>query len=253
MFKAVHLMKGQKSIRPVVAYSSGKVVVSNEEAGALIGEHFDTLFHCPNSDTQYLQAFERYPHPLQVSSTPWEVNRALKRLTNGRAAGSDDLSDEVIKYSVKEVAPVNSSLLNAIVEQYEPIDVSHGLLIPLRKPGKPKGPPKLKPIILLTALRKAISLTTLYRISSLVNGFLSHTQSGFRTGRSTLDIIWAHRWFSAKCDRHKVIMEVLGIDICKACDTFHRDRLLIILKYFLEEDHVRLERYLLACTYIATC
>ena len=148
MLKAVHIMKRRKSIRHVVADSSGKVVVSNEEVGALIRERFATLFQCPNSDAQSLQSFEGDPHPLQVPITSWEVNRALKRLKNRRAAGSDDLSSELIKYSAKEVSPIISSLPNAMFELDEPINFGHSLLIPLQKPGKPKDPPtSLRPTV----------------------------------------------------------------------------------------------------------
>ena len=49
------------------------------------------------------------------------------------------------------------------------------------------------------------------------------------------EIYWAYGcWFvSAKCDRHKITMEILGIDMSKAFDTTHPDRLLIVLKSFL--------------------
>ena len=58
-----------------------------------------------------------------------------KRLNNGRTAGSDDFSGELIKYGAKEVSPIISSLVDAIFERHEPIDAGHGLLIPLQKPG----------------------------------------------------------------------------------------------------------------------
>ena len=41
-------------------------------------------------------------------------------------------------------------------------------------------------------------------------------------------------------------MEMLGIDMYKAFDTIPRDCSLIVLKSFLEEDHVRLVKYFLA-------
>ena len=51
-------------------------------------------------------------------------------------------------------------------------------------------------------------------------------------------------------NRHKVTKEILGLDMSKTLDTIHGDCLLIVLKSFLEERHVRLIRYmyLLACT-----
>ena len=73
------------------------------------------------------------------------------------------------------------------------------------------------------------SLITLHRFSDHVNDFLSPSQSGFRRGRSTTDVVWGHRWLAEKCQRYKYVIEILGIDFSLAFDTIRRKKLLDVL------------------------
>ena len=140
-------------------------------------------------------------------------------------------------------------LLNRVFETHQPLDLGLGTLIALQKPNKKKGPPgNLRPIVLLTALRKAVSLLTLKRISHRVNTFLSDNQSGFRAGRSTADAVWCHKWLAATVQKYKYVIEILGIDMSKAFDTIQRHRLLAVLETFLLPDDLRLVRLLIANT-----
>ena len=102
--------------------------------------------------------------------------------------------------------------------------------------------------MLLTALRKVLSIIALNRIRHAVNTFLSPNQSGFRSGRSTADVVWSYRWIAARCQRVKESFGVLGIDMSKAFDTISRHRLLTILASFLENDEVTIISYLLRNT-----
>lgn len=99
-------------------------------------------------------------------------------------------------------------------------------------------------------MRKTLSLVVLKRISKHVNTgtFLSACQSGFRQGRSTTDIVWSHRWLAAKSQRYHWIYSILGIDMSRAFDTIKRSRLLQVLSEFLQEDEVKIIRYLIADT-----
>ena len=116
-------------------------------------------------------------------------------------------------------------------------------MIALQKPGKPKGPPKnLRPITLLNTIRKALSIITLHRIRPCTEEYLSHSQSGFRPDRSTADVAWAHKWLAAKTKK----------DMSSAFDTIDRQTLLDILREIVEEDELRIIRFLLSDTIINT-
>ena len=123
------------------------------------------------------------------------------------------------------------------------------MLILIQKPGKPKGPlTSVRPIVLLTTLRKTLSLFVLSRIAPKVDEYLSPSQSGFRSGRSTADVLFGYRWLCAKAQRQRVSIELLGVDLSRAFDTIRRDKLLDILQTFLGESEMRIIRLLLADT-----
>ena len=118
------------------------------------------------------------------------------------------------------MASTLSSVINGIFSHHQSVEVGGGILIPLQKPNKPLGPPSnLRPIVLLTSLRKALSLITLARIRPKVEEFLAETHSDFRSGRSTSDVVWAHTWLAAKAQRFHWDIHILGIDLSKAFDT----------------------------------
>ncbi|KAK2154456.1 hypothetical protein NP493_2185g00001 [Ridgeia piscesae] len=96
------------------------------------------------------------------------------------------------------------------------------------------GPQMFKAVHLLQR-RQHSKLT---RISDKVDDFLPPSQSGFRRGRSTADVIWGYRWLVAKCQRYKYVIEILGIDLSRAFDTIRREKLLSVLYSFLGTDNV---------------
>ena len=85
-----------------------------------------------------------------------------------------------------------------------------------------------------------------------VDSYLRQAQGGFRLGRSTADIVWAHRWLVGKVLRYKGIIHVLGLDMSRAFDTIDRTKLLSVLESVpgLSDDDRRLIRILLANTSI---
>ena len=125
------------------------------------------------------------------------------------------------------------------------------MVILIQKPGKPKGPlTSVRPIVLLTTLRKTLSLVVLSRIAPKVDEYLSPSQSGFRrvVGVVRPMYFFGYRWLCAKAQRQRVSIKLLGIDLSRAFDTIRRDKLLDILQTFLGESEMRIIRLLLADT-----
>ena len=129
------------------------------------------------------------------------------------------------------------------------LDINKGVLVSIQKPGKEKGPLKnQRPITLLTTMRKLLSILTLNRIREATERHISQTQSGFRPNRSTADVVWTHRWLAAKANLVKENFFITGVDMSAAFDTINRQTLLGIIKSFLQEDEIRIIRFLLSNT-----
>jgi hypothetical protein len=131
-------------------------------------------------------------------------------------------------------------------EKVEDLELGRGTLIVLPKPGKPPGLlSSLRPIVLLTTLRKTLSLIVLQRIRPAVERFLPASQSGFRQNRSTADVIWMHKWLIARIMKAKEEVLVLGLDMSRAFDTLERQLLINGLREIIDEDSLRMVHVLL--------
>ena len=90
------------------------------------------------------------------------------------------------------------------------------------------------------------------RIRPFVEEYLSKSQSGFRPDRSTADVVWTHTWLAAKTLKEDVIIKISGIDMSAAFDTIDRNQLLNIIATIVNEDELRIIRFLLSNTKIKT-
>ena len=121
-----------------------------------------------------IQSFEGEPRPLHKSIEAEEVEKAIKKLKNRKAVGPDELPTELLKAAGGEGAKFVAYVLNASFSKHEALGVGEGTLAAIQKPGKPKGPlGSLRPLVLLTALRKTLSLVTLERAREKFELYLS--------------------------------------------------------------------------------
>ncbi|KAK2142347.1 hypothetical protein NP493_4925g00004 [Ridgeia piscesae] len=101
----------------------------------------------------------------------------LERFAVVRFSGPNNVREayqQHLKYAPAELSRLIADTFNDVFEKHQPLNIGTGVLIALQKPGKPIGPLKnLRPIVLLTILRKTLSLITLQRISDKVVDFLS--------------------------------------------------------------------------------
>ena len=153
------------------------------------------------------------------------------------------------------LAPVIANFVNAALSQGANLStaIGPGILIPLAKPNKPKGPvTSLRPITLLNSIRKVISIIVLRRIteSGALSRHLGTTQSGFRPGRSTADVVWTQRWIAARAIRYRQQFHILGLDMSKAFDTINRLKLLEVMSAITNPDCTCLIHHLLHNTTI---
>ena len=148
----------------------------------------------PNAVYNIKDLFDN-PRPLDTPITEDEVVKNIHKLRNNRAPGCYQIPPELLKYARTELYDFIAESLNNTFAKHEYVSVGHRLLTTLWKPGKLKGPTKsLRPVILLIVLRKVISNTVLTRTQPKVKEYLSPSQSAYRHGRSTSDIVWCHRF-----------------------------------------------------------
>ena len=79
-------------------------------------------------------------HQVEHEITLDEVTKSIMKLNNKRAPGYDKITAEMINYGPEELHQKITSILNNCISNNLDINTGFGLLTPLQKPGKIKGP-----------------------------------------------------------------------------------------------------------------
>merc|ERR1711923_266199 len=113
---------------------------------------------------------------------------------------------------------------------------------PVPKPGKKKGPPEnLRPIILLSILRKILTIALLNRIWDRLATRIPKSQAAYQRGRSTTEQVLALKILIDKAlISNDYDIYILLLDMSKAFDTVNRRTLLKYLQETLEPDELHL-------------
>ena len=198
-----------------------------------------------------LPAFEGPPRPLDVPITSEEVRVATSKLKNSKSNGPDNIPNELVKAWDPSCNIAYANIINESFVTYTHIgSIGQGILTPLQKPGKDKGPMKsLRPLILLNASRKVLSLIALKRVGPKIDKYTGPWQAAYKNGRSCADLVWAQRMLVSVVKKKDWEYSKMGIDMSAAFDTIKRKTVLKLLTDAgCTEDEVRLVRYLLANT-----
>ena len=247
MYAAVKNLNRKSLKELTVKDKDGKTIVAPTEVYNTITDHYQSHFKKENHHS--ITRFPNPPAPLENKITAEEVQKALSGMTNGRAA-YDNISAELLKYAPERVHQEIATSLNEFLEDQKEISIGDGKICPLEKPKKPMpGPAKdLRPIVLLRVIRKCLSKITLIRLKPAMEAFLSPSQSAYRNGRSTTDIVWSYRWILAKVTECNMKIFSTGIDMTAAFDTIDRETLIQIIEEIADSDTARMVRALLSDT-----
>ena len=239
MFKAIKIINKKNNNKPLIIKKDDNIIGNIEEKIKEISIHFEKTFNCNNpSDLPKIE-----PQPLKNVFTEKEVEIAVKSLKNNTSSGCDGIKTENIKYAPSTFKHI-ANILNKIAETGEyPTEIKSGLLTPLQKPGKEKGPvTNLRPVILLSILRKILAICVIRRIRGKIDEYiLPISQTAYSTGRSTAELVFAFKVLAEKaissCDYE---INLLMLDMSKAFDTIQRGTLIKDLKGIIEDDELHL-------------
>ena len=217
----------------------------------ILREHYSQFFN-PETDKNKLDSWGEYEGPLNNPITESQVAKAQKSLRNQRACGVDGTQPELYKYDGNILTKMLTRIFNDIfIHKEHPHILGAGYLIPCNKPGKEPSIKNLRAITLLSQLRKILSLICLHRIQNEIYQFLPDSQCAYRKGRNTSEITWAYSWIKAITIRYQTEIHILGLDMSKAFDTIHREKLFMFFGNIVSESNYRIIRLLLTNTSLA--
>ena len=190
------------------------------------------------------------PTPMQTPFTTEEIKKAPQSLKNNKSPGVDKIPAELIKYAPDKTFETISEIFNEMAETGEnPKEIEIGILNPLPKPNKIKGPPEnLRPIILLSVIRKILTICLITRTYERFPQQIPNEQAAYQGGRSTTEQVFTIKMLVEKAiNASDYTIYILLLDMSKAFDTVDRKKLFELFEKFLSPDELHLLSILSRC------
>ena len=228
--------------------SSGSSPLLNADGSQLISdqdkvlerwaEHFSNVLNRPSSISQ--EAIDDLPQvpineSLDIPPNTEDVSKAIKQLSDGKAAGKDSIPAEIFKFGGPTLISKVTELFQLIWKVKKlPQDLKDASIVHLYKnKGNRKSCDNHRGISLLSIAGKILARILLNRLNNhLEDGHLPESQCGFRAGRGTADMIFAARQLQEKCIEQNVPLYSTFVDLTKAFDTVAREGLWQIMSKF---------------------
>jgi hypothetical protein len=154
-------------------------------------------------------------------------------MSRGKASGKDGIPAELFKALSDESLQAFHSVLTSIWEEEKmPADFRDATIVALYKnKGSRTDCGNYRGISLLSVAGKILARVILNRlISSVAEENLPESQCGFRSERSTVDMVFVVRQVQEKCLEQNMNLYSVFIDLTKAFDTVNREALWVILR-----------------------
>ena len=224
VYKLIRKVFNKQNKKPICIEDKDGLTTDENRTTELITDYFHKLFNKDNKTP----IPETQPTTLHTAFTVDEIQKATKTLSNNKSPGIDNITAEHIKYATPEIHADIAKIFNTIADTGQfPIEIKQGLLIPLQKPGKKIGPAEnIRPIILLSILRKILATCIINRISTKIYNNIDITQAAYRPGRNTTEHVFT---IKAMCEKALTAKDyktyILLLDMSKAFDTVDRKTL----------------------------
>ena len=180
--------------------------------------------------------------------TAEEVKKAIQQLRNNKSAGDDGVYAEMLKSAPAILHQQIADIYNQIAETGQhPPELVLGIVTPLQKPGKERGPVQnLRPITLLSMVRKILAICLKRRIIDRLDAEIPPSQAAYRAGRSTTEHVFAVKALAEKSiTATNYPIHLLMLDMSKAFDTVNRNLLITELSKTLDPDEIHMISILL--------
>jgi hypothetical protein len=213
---------------------NGNTITNDAEQRTRWVEHFEEILNRPPPPvTPDIPPAEE---PLRVNTNPptkAEIEKAIKSLKNGKAAGPDGIPPEALKADAAATAEMLHPLLLKIWEQEQvPADWKLGYLVKLPKKGDLSQCGNWRGIMLLSIPSKVLTRIILERLKEALDKRLRSEQAGFRQDRSCTDHIATLRIIIEQSIEWQSPLYTTFVDFEKAFDSVDRETIWKLMQHY---------------------
>ena len=181
MYDAVKKIKHRRPPQKHLIKGKNSLTANPGEKSNIIVEYF--------KERSYKNKQPRTIIPLTRMTIPFtanEIRKGIAKMKPNKSPECDKIPVELIKYVPGRIHEQIVKIYNNMAQIGDITKVTHGILKPLQKPNKAKGPPSnLKPIILLSSLRKILAACITNRIKDRLEAEIPPSKAAYRPNRST--------------------------------------------------------------------
>ena len=213
---------------------AGNTIQGTERQLQRWAEHFEELLNrpAPQNPPDIVPADKDLDINCE-KPTREEIRKAVKLLSNGKAAGPDDIPAEALKADLETIVEMLHPLFEMIWEKEEvPTNWKEGYLIKLPKKGDLSNCANYRGITLLSVPGKVFNRILLERIKTTVGPLLRDEQAGFRQNRSCVDQIATLRIIVEQSLEWNSSLYINFVDYEKAFDSVDRNTLWKLLRHY---------------------
>ena len=242
MFQVIKQLSKQKRVSKLLIESENGFTADEQKQADLIAEYFKKQFY------RNAEKIQNEPTVMQIPFTTEEIKKAIMSLKNNKSTGIDNVKAELLKIGpeifCEEIAQIfNETASTGIF----PKELILGIITALQKPRKKKGPiENLRPITLLSVLRKILATCMMKRIGEKINKEIPISQAAYCKGRSTTEHVFACKIVAEKAATSTNFeIHYLLLDMSKAFDSIIRSELVKDLQKILNKDELNMIKILL--------
>lgn len=225
-----YMMKTQKKKRatiPVIENAAGELV-SGKNAEERWTNYIEELYQDPHRPEEPVmqETMEQAPEIIME-----ELECAIKKAKNRKACGADEIPVEMIKCLDGEGKKKLLEFLNRIYKTGElPEDFKTSTYLPIPKKATAKRCSDYRTISLMSHTLKLLLCIVNRRIETKIDRYLSKTQYGFVSNRSTRDAIALLKAVTQRALAVNRAVYVCFVDYEKAFDRVKHDMMIQMLK-----------------------
>lgn len=200
-------------------------------------EHFQKLLNVPcEIEPEAIDKIQQHTIKTCLDEIPSmdEMTKAIAGLKDGRAPGNDGIPAEVWKHGgTNLLVKLHRLICKAWDEGSVPQTWKDATIVTIYKKGDRTDCGNYRGISLLSIAGKIFARILLDRLSQHITPeVVPESQCGFRSNRSTIDMIFSLRQLQEKCIEHDQPLYIVFVDFTKAFDTVGRTGLWKLLRKY---------------------